>query len=92
MATLSDFDAVEYLDSPEMIAAYLRTAFEENDAALIRTALNDVARAKGMTAMAAESKITRQALYKALGPNGNMTLETLLNVLRAMGVRLSVGG
>lgn len=92
MATLSDFDAVEYLDSPEMIAAYLRTAFEENDAALIRTALNDVARAKGMTAMAAESSITRQALYKALGPNGNMTLETLLNVLRAMGVRLSISG
>ncbi|WP_430428356.1 addiction module antidote protein [Parasphingorhabdus sp.] len=92
MATLSDFDAADYLDSPEMIAAYLRTAFEENDAALIRTALNDVARAKGMTAMAAESKITRQALYKALGPNGNMTLETLLNVLRAMGVRLSISG
>jgi probable addiction module antidote protein len=92
MATLSDFDAAEYLDSPDMIATYLRTAFEENDAALIRTALNDVARAKGMTAMAEESRITRQALYKALGPNGNMTLETLLNVLRAMGVRLSVSG
>ena len=55
-------------------------------------ALSDVARAKGMTAVAAESKITRQALYKALGPNGNMTLETLLGVLRAMGVRLSVSG
>ncbi|MEH6661860.1 MAG: hypothetical protein V7679_09455 [Parasphingorhabdus sp.] len=58
----------------------------------MRTALNDVARATGMTTVAAESKITRQALYKALGPNGNMTLETLLAVLRAMGVRLSVSG
>lgn len=38
------------------------------------------------------SKATRQALYKALGSNGNMTLETLLNVLCAMGVRLSVSG
>lgn len=37
-----------------------------------------------------ERKITRQALYKALGPNGNMTLETLLNLLRAIGVKLSV--
>lgn len=45
-----EFDAAEYLDSPEMIATYLKVAFEENDAALIRTALNDVARAKGMTA------------------------------------------
>ena len=32
-----------------MIATYLKVAFEENDAALIRTALSDVARAKGMT-------------------------------------------
>ncbi|NCN83745.1 MAG: putative addiction module antidote protein [Sphingomonadales bacterium] len=90
--TITEFDAAEYLDSPEMIATYLKVAFEENDAALIRIALNDVARAKGMTEVAAESKITRQALYKALGPNGNMTLETLLGVLRAMGVRLSVSG
>jgi probable addiction module antidote protein len=69
---------------------------EEKDAALIRTGLNDVARAKGMTGVAAASKITRQALcaiwFWALGPNGNMTLETLLGVLRAMGVRLSVSG
>ncbi len=31
-------------------------------------------------------------LIGAPGPNGNMTLETLLGVLRAMGVRLSVSG
>jgi len=90
MATTTKFDAAEYLDSSEMIATYLKVAFEENDAALIRIALNDVARAKGMTAFARDSKVTRQALYKALGPNGNMTLETLLNVLRAMNIKLSV--
>ena len=45
-----------------MIATWLKLAFEENDAALIRTALNAVARAKGMAAVAEESKITRQAL------------------------------
>ena len=92
MTKITNFDAAKYLDGKETIVTYLKVAFEENDAALIRTALNDVARAKGMTAVAAESKITRQALYKALGPNGNMTLETLLGVLRAMGVRLSVSG
>ena len=79
-----------------MIATYLKVAFEEKAAALIRTALNDIARAKGMTDLAAASKITRQALcaiwFWALGPNGNTTLEALLRVLRAMGVRLSVGG
>ncbi|WP_394700062.1 hypothetical protein [uncultured Parasphingorhabdus sp.] len=44
------------------MARHLKVAFDENDAALIRTAPNDVARAMGMTAVAAESKITRQAL------------------------------
>ncbi|MFT5537855.1 DNA-binding protein [Parasphingorhabdus sp.] len=56
------FDAAAYPDRPEMIATYLKVALEEKDAALIRTALNDIARAKGMTEVAAASKITRQAL------------------------------
>lgn len=50
-STTTEFDSVEYLDSPEMIATYLKVAFEENDSALIRTALNEVARAKSMTAI-----------------------------------------
>ncbi len=45
-----------------MIATCLKVAFAEKAAALIRTALNDVARVKGMTEVAAASKITRQAL------------------------------
>ena len=89
-------DAAAYPDSPEMIATYLKVALEEKAAALIRTALNDIASAKGMTEVAAASKITRQALcaiwFWALGPNGNRTLEMLLGVLLAMGVRLSVNG
>ena len=41
-----------------------------------------------MTKLAAKTGVNRQALYTALSENGNPTLETLLKVLAAMGVRL----
>lgn len=84
------FDAATFLDSEEMIAAYLEAAFAEGDAALIRAALNDVVRAKGIQHMAAATGLTRAALYKAVGDNGNPTLSTLLAVTKALGVKLSI--
>ena len=84
------YDSVDYLDSEAAIVAYLKLAFEEGDAADIRAALNAVARAKGMTEMARETGVAREALYKGLGANGNPTLTTLLAVVRALGVKLSV--
>ncbi|WP_250623544.1 DNA-binding protein [Pinirhizobacter soli] len=43
------FDAAEFLDSEELIAAYLPEALAENDPAQIITALGAIARARGMT-------------------------------------------
>lgn len=84
------FDAAEYLDSPEAIAAYLAAAFEDGDQALMRAALSDVARARGMLALERETGLKRETLYKAFGEKGNPTLDTLFRVLKAFGVRLSI--
>ncbi|MGE8357585.1 MAG: DNA-binding protein [Microvirgula sp.] len=46
--------------------------------------------AGGLAAIAQEAGITREALYRALSPNGNPTLKTPLAVLHAVGMRLSV--
>lgn len=64
----SRYDVVEYLDTPEEMAAYLEAAMEEanGDAAFIARALGDIARAKGMTQIARESGLSRESLYKAL--------------------------
>ncbi len=51
------------------MTAYLTTIFEENDPALLASALGDIARARGMTQVAKDSGITREALYKALRPS-----------------------
>ena len=84
------YNTADYLDSEEAIVAYLQVAFEEGDAADIRAALSNVARARGMTGLSKETGLAREALYKALGKDGNPTLDTLLAVTRALGVKLSV--
>jgi probable addiction module antidote protein len=84
------YDTADYLDSEEAIVAYLQVAFEEGDATDIRAALCNVARARGMTGLSKETGVAREALYKALGKDGNPTLDTLLAVTRALGVKLSV--
>ena len=83
------WDPAEYLSTPSRIAAYLEAAFEEGDPALIATALGDIARAKGMTQLAAEAGVTREALYKALSPTGDPRLSTFLGVVKALGIKLT---
>lgn len=84
------FDPAEHLQTEEDILYYLEAAMEENDPKHIASALGDVARSKGMSEIARKAKVGRQALYSALSENGNPTLETLLGVLNALGLQLTV--
>ena len=86
---ITKWDPAEYLDSPSSIAAYLEAAFEDGDPALIATALGDIARAMGMTQLASQAGVSREALYKALSPSGDPRLSTLLGVIRALGLNLT---
>jgi probable addiction module antidote protein len=84
------FDPTEYLDTPESQASLLTDAVESGDAAYITHALGVVARARGMTEIAREAGVTREALYKALSETGDPRLSTLLGVLKSLGVKLTV--
>lgn len=86
---ITRFDASEYLDSDEMIAEYLNAALEEDDLAVFLSALADVAKAKGMTQVAAAAGLGRESLYKALAPNAQPRFSTIVKVIQALGVRLS---
>lgn len=83
------WDATEYLDSEEAIAAYIEAAFEDGDPEMIKHALGNVARARGMTGIAKDAGVTREALYKALSEKGDPKLSTLLGVMKALGLQLS---
>jgi probable addiction module antidote protein len=64
VSELPEFDAAEYLNSEEDVAAYLKTVLEENDPALLAAAIGDIARARGMSKVAKDSGIAREALYR----------------------------
>jgi probable addiction module antidote protein len=85
---LPEFDAAPYLDSEAAIAAYLTDILETNDAALLASALGDIARARGMSEIAKSAGITREALYKALRPGSAPRFDTINRVCTALGVRL----
>ena len=82
------WDAADYLNAEEDIVAYIDAALDEGDPALIAAALGDVARARGMTRVAADAGLGRESLYKALSPGGNPNLATVIKVMRALGLRL----
>ena len=84
------YDPAEHLQTEEDILYYLEAAMEGNDPKHIASALGDVARSKGMSEIARKAKVGRQALYAALSENGNPTLETLVGVLNALGLQLTV--
>lgn len=70
--------------------AYLEAALGEGDATLVAAVLGDIARSSGMTQIAGETGLGRESLYKALSPEGNPELATVLKVVRALGLRLHV--
>lgn len=82
------FDAAEYLDSQEMIAAYLTEALETDDEAFIAKAIGTIARAQGMSAVADSAGLSRENLYRALSGNTRPEFETIRRVLGALGVQL----
>jgi probable addiction module antidote protein len=84
------FDPARHLETEDDILYYLEAAMEGNDPKHIASALGDVARSKGMTELAKKAGLGRQALYSALSENGNPTLETLVAVLSALGLELTV--
>ena len=83
------FDAAEFLDDEASQAELLADAFETGNAAYIANALGVVARARGMSSIARDAGVTREALYKALSETGDPKLSTLLGVMKALGVKLS---
>ena len=72
------------------MAAYLDAWLTDapEDSAGIARALGDIARAAGMAQLARDTGLSRESLYKALSDSGNPSLDTVLRVAKALGLRL----
>ena len=84
------WDAADVLKTPADIAAYLDAYLEDGTPEELLRALSTIARSHGMSDLARQTGISREALYRAFSESGNPTLDTLLRVMKALGVRLAV--
>ena len=88
------YDSAEYLEDDQAIAEYLekamKIAMEDSDPSFLAQALGTVARARGMSQIAKDAGLSRESLYKALGAEGNPEFGTILRVLQALGLKLSI--
>jgi len=88
---LKRFDISNYLKDEKTIAEYLNAILEEGDQDLLLSAIGDIAKAKGMKLIAYESGLGRESLYKAFLPGAKPRFETVLKVLKALGVNIMIG-
>ena len=82
---------VESLKDPKEAAEYLNAHLEdegEDAEALFLLALRDVAKSHQIAELAEKTELGRESLYTALSSKGNPELETILRVVRALGLEL----
>ena len=87
---VSLYDPAEYITTEEDVVLHLEAAFEDGDPGVISDMIGAVARSQGMADIATKTGLSRESLYRALSPKGNPKLSTLVEVLAALGLRLSV--
>jgi probable addiction module antidote protein len=86
----SSYDSADYLDNTDAINAYMEEALETDDPAFIAQALGTIARSRGMSQIARKAGVSRESLYKALSSDGNPEFGTVIRVMQALGLRLSI--
>jgi probable addiction module antidote protein len=92
MTKFAPFDTADYLADEETIAEYLSAALDDPDPDMFLVAVRNVARARGMAQLARDTGLGRASLYKALAPGAMPRYDTVLKVLRALGVKLHAAG
>lgn len=87
---IKPFDAAEFLDTQEAVAAFLADALDSGDGAVFQEALQTAARARGMSEVADAAGLGRESLYKALRPDAHPRFDTVQKVVSALGVKFTI--
>jgi probable addiction module antidote protein len=89
MKQLKPFEASQYLTDEETIGEFLTASLEDPNPDMFLRALQEVAKARGMTQLAKDAGINRESLYKALAPGAKPRYDTILKLVSALGVKLT---
>ena len=85
---LREFDIANYLNDNKIIAAYLTEILEDGNMEEFLAAIDEIARAKGMTKVSKESGLSRESLYKSFKADAHPRFDTVLKVLNSFGINL----
>ena len=90
--TFTRWDPLNHLKTDEDFRLYLEACADEDpgDRSLIRAGLNDIARAGNLSALARDTGMTREGLYKALPEEGNPSFATIAKITHALGLRIGI--
>jgi probable addiction module antidote protein len=77
---------------PRFAAEYLKAAMEDTDEPqVLLIALRHIAEARGgLAKIARAAGIERESLYRALSARGNPRLSTIVGIMKAVGLKLTV--
>jgi probable addiction module antidote protein len=84
------YDAADYLDTVDAVTIFMEDVLETNDPAFITHCLGVVARSEGMSEVARKTGLSRESLYRALSKDGNPEFATIIKVLAALELKLTV--
>jgi probable addiction module antidote protein len=90
MSESPDFEPAKFRENPTAIAAYLTEAFDKNDLGAVVLAINLVMRAQNVRALAADSGLRRDLLYKTFSGTSSPRLSRVMALLAGMDVQLVV--
>lgn len=85
----SRYEASDYLDTPEIMAAYIAESMKAGDSTFIH-AIGQVAKAKGVNNIALDAGLNRESLYKLLKGGAKTRFETIRKLMTALGLELTV--
>ncbi|NHZ36626.1 addiction module antidote protein [Massilia rubra] len=88
--TFPCFEPADYLDSEEAIVGFVNVFLEEDDTSMLVHALETVAQAPGMLGTDELSASTREELFVALREESSPRLDTVMRVMKSLGLRLVV--
>ena len=86
----SAFEMAEYFDTEEAIAKYLNQVLTDDKPSGLAEAIGCIAKARGITEIAKASGLNREELYKALMPDSEPSLNIIMRVSKAIGLKLGV--
>ena len=86
----AEWDAVQDITTEEDAIMFLNAVLELDDPTILADALGVIARARGMGAIAGETGLGRESLYKSLSKTGNPRFATIMSVLNSLGLRFQV--